>query len=230
MDINFDYTGQNIGKYKLVEKLGKGSFGAVYKAHDMLLDVDKAIKILKVTDPQIAYELFSEASIPYKCQHNNVVRINGAELVVFQKEIQFIVDMQLVNGGSLELLKTQHISVIDGLKMMKDILFGVEYSHLQGIIHRDIKPANILIDDGVPKISDFGLSTTLNSVIIPWRWYCTHAAPETQNTVSKATIETDIFALGMTLYRMLNNISDWRTFLDLIPNKNNLIYSGKTTL
>lgn len=110
---------------------------------------------------------------------------------------------------------------------MRGILFAVEYSHLQGSIHRDIKPANIFIDNGVPKLSDFGSSTALGNVIVPWRWYRTHAAPETFVNNSVATVEADIYALGMTLYRMINGISDWSLFLHRIPDVENLMRSGK---
>ena len=228
MDIRLDYSGKQLGKYYLIQKLGNGGFGAVYKALDKVLRVDTAIKILEVSNPQEAYKLFSEASIPYKCQHNNIVKINSGELITFNTELLFIVDMDLANGMSVEnLLKQKYVSINEGLKIIRDILFAVEYSHLQGIIHRDIKPANILMDNGVPKLSDFGLSTALGSVIIPWRWYVTHAAPETFVDNSVATVETDIFALGITLYRIINGIADWQLFLQGIPNAQKLMVSGK---
>lgn len=106
-------------------------------------------------------------------------------------------------------------------------MFAVEYSHLQGIIHRDIKPANILIDNGVPKLADFGLSTALGNIIVPWKWYVTHAAPETFINNSIATVQTDIFALGMTLYRMVNGVSDWEMCLQSISNVETAIKSGR---
>ena len=73
VDIRLDYSGKQLGKYYLIQKLGNGGFGAVYKALDKVLRVEKAIKILEVSNPQEAYKLFSEASIPYKCQHNNLM-------------------------------------------------------------------------------------------------------------------------------------------------------------
>ena len=228
MDIRLDYSGNELGKYYLIQKLGNGGFGAVYRAHDRILGVEKAIKILEVTDPKEAFKLFSEASIPYKCSHNHIIKINGGEIIGFNGELLFVVDMELANGESIDsLLKHTYIPVIDCLKIMRDILFAVEYSHLQGVIHRDIKPANILMDNGIAKLSDFGLSTALGNVIVPWRWYRTHAAPETFVNDSIATVQTDIYALGMTLYRMVNNISDWSMFLQGIPNAEALIRSGK---
>lgn len=164
MDIRLDYSGNELGKYYLIQKLGNGGFGAVYKAHDRILGVEKAIKILEVTDPQEAFKLFSEAAIPYNCRHDHIIKINVGEIIAFNDELVFVVDMELANGESIDsLLKNTYISVIDCLNIMRDILFAVEYSHLQGVIHRDIKPANILMDNGIPKLSDFGLSTALGN-------------------------------------------------------------------
>lgn len=228
MDINKDYSGNEFGKYYLIEKLGNGGFGAVYRAHDRILGVEKAIKILEVSNPNEAYKLFSEAAIPYKCQHCNIVKINGGEIIGFNGELVFVIDMDLANGKSLDsALKTSFISTNESLDIIRNILFAVEYSHLQGIIHRDIKPANILIDNGIPKLSDFGLSTALGAVIVPWKWYVTHAAPETFVNTSVATVQTDIFAIGMTLYRMVTGISDWNLFLQSIPNAESLMRSGR---
>lgn len=228
MDVRYDFSGNRIGKYCLLEKIGNGGFGVVYKARDLILEVEKAIKILEVSDPGKASVLFSEASIPYKCKHNNIIKINGGEIVEFNGELLFIIDMDLANGKSMEYkLKHERVSVIDSLAIIKSILFALEFSHLQGVIHRDIKPANILMDNSVPKLADFGLSTALGSVIIPWKWYRTHAAPETYVDDSIATVETDIYATGITLYRMVNGISDWDLVIKSTPNADGLMRSGK---
>lgn len=228
MDTKFDYSGKELGKYLLLRKLGNGSFGAVYKALDRVLNVEKAIKILEVSDPTEACKLFNEAAIPYECKHNNVIKINSGELIQFNSKVVFVVDMELASGPSLEgLLKDKFVPVCDSVRYIKDILFAVEFSHLKRIIHRDIKPANILLDNGVPKLSDFGLSTALGDLAIPSVWYITHAAPEIFSNKSIATVETDIFALGMTMCRMVNNISDWRTFTQSIPQAKELIREGK---
>lgn len=228
MDIRADYSGSRLGKYYLIQKLGNGGFGAVYRARDSILGVEKAIKILEVSNPTEAYKLFSEAAIPYKCQHNHIVKINGGEIVKLGDEVLFVVDMELANGQSIDnMLKKSYISINDCLNIIRNILFAVEYSHLQGIIHRDIKPANILLDNGIPKLADFGLATALGNIIIPWKWYVTHAAPETFVDTSIATVQTDIYAIGMTLYRMVNGIGDWETLLQRTPNAMKLITTGK---
>lgn len=228
MDIRNDYSGNDFGKYYLIQKLGNGGFGSVYRTFDKILGVEKALKILEVNNPNEAYKLFSEAAIPYKCQHNNVIKINGGEIIQFNGELLFVIDMDLANGMSIEsTLKKSYLSVNKSLDIIRNILFAVEYSHLQGIIHRDIKPANILIDNDIPKLADFGLSTALGDIIVPWKWYVTHAAPETFINNSIATVQTDIFALGMTLYRMVNGVSDWEMCLQSIPNVETAIKSGR---
>ena len=228
MDIHQDYSGNLLGKYQLVSKLGNGSFGAVYKVYDTILNTEKALKLIQVTNPANAEKVFKEASIPYKCQHRNIIKINGGELFPLKKdehhiEMVFAVDMELATGTSVEgLLKKDFVPISKSLEIIKDILFAIEHSHNEGIIHRDIKPANILIDNGIPKLSDFGLASALDSLIIPPQWYITHMAPEAYKN-NQATIHTDIYALGMTLYRMVNNISDWNAFLRMTYNDSKLL-------
>lgn len=222
MDINEDYSGIMLGKYQLLSKLGNGGFGAVYKVYDSVLKTEKALKILQVNRPEEAEKIFQEASIPYKCQHRNIIKIYGGELIPIiinstkTRELLFVIDMELVDGVSVEkLLQTDFLSLTQSLNIIKDILFGLEHSHNEGIIHRDIKPGNILIDKGIPKLSDFGLASTLGTMIEPPKWYLPHCAPEAMlNNI--ATVETDIFAMGITFFRMVNNIKDWSNYLQTL--------------
>ena len=228
MDRNADLSGTTIDKYQVVKKIGCGSFGAVYRVFDMILQTEKAIKILDFDEPEKALILFKEAEIPYKCRHKNIVAINDANLFPVQDKLMIIIDMELVNDGSLEnLLAKDFVPILDGLKLLSNSLYGLEHAHLNKIVHRDIKPANILINNGVPKISDFGLAVPEGTEITPWRWYRTHAAPEVFQGLSLATISSDIYAFGMTLYRTVNNIADWRKFMEGIDNADSLRKTGK---
>ena len=228
MLIDKDYSGCSIGKYLLKSKLGNGSFGCVYKARDRVLNEDKALKILNVTNVNEVSKLFKEAAIPYKCQHENIVRIDSGEILDFMNGFVFVVDMELIDGRSVDdFLRTSETSVVWSIEVIKKILFAVEFSHIKGNIHRDIKPANILIDKkGTPKLSDFGLAATVGKVVAPPIWYRTHAAPETASN-NVATVQTDIYAMGMTMYRMVNGISDWQTYLSGIPNLQKVMQEGK---
>ena len=227
MDHNIDYSGKFCGKYKLLKKLGKGSFGSVYLALDTVLKVQKAIKIMDVSNPQQAIELFKEAELPYKCNHNNIIKILGGSIEAFESNACFVIEMEVAQNGSIEsLLKKNQLSIVDSVDIIKGVLFALQHSHNLGIIHRDIKPANILLNNKTPKLSDFGLATTFNEVL-PQNslWYITHAAPEI-GTTNTPSVQTDIYALGMTFYRMVNCIDDWYTYLNKIKNANTWLQKG----
>ena len=225
MDLNEDYSGEILGTYELKEKLGNGPFGSVYRVWDTVLKTEKAVKILDVTDPIQAESLFKEAEIPYKCRHNNIVKINGGQLIDFEDECVFAIDMDLCSDGSVEnRIENESLTVIDSLDIIKDVLYGLEHAHIQGIIHRDIKPANILIDNRRAKLSDFGLSAVKDDYIEK-NWYITHGAPEAF-TLSTATVATDIYAIGMTLFRMVNNYSYWEARINRINNKEKVFLNG----
>lgn len=228
MDQTLDLSGTSIDKYSIKRKIGNGSFGAVYHVIDMALQSEKAIKILDVSHPEKALAMLKEAEIPFKCRHKNIVTINEANIFPVQDSLKVVIDMELVNGGSFEASQgRQYMPIVDGLKLLSDALYGLEFAHINGIIHRDIKPANILIHNGIPKISDFGLAVPVGTEIDPWVWYRTHAAPEVFSD-SVATTSSDIFfAFGMTLYRAVNNITNWRDFLQNIRDANVLMRNGK---
>ena len=219
MDNSIDYSGKHCGKYKLISKLGNGSFGSVYLAFDQVLKVQKAIKIMNVSDPQQAIKLFKEAELPYKCNHNNIIKILGGSIEIFESAPCFIIEMEVAKNGSVEsLLKRNKLSIVDSISIIKGVLFALQHSHNFGIIHRDIKPANILLDNCTPKLSDFGLATTFNEVLPQdLIWYTSHAAPEIIMTRSPS-VQTDIYALGMTFFRMVNCIDDWCSYCSTIKN------------
>ena len=211
MDLASDWSGFFFDKYRLDKKLGNGSFGVVYKAWDGILKSNCALKIMSFSDPYEAKRLFSEAAIPYNCQHENIIKINDGDIINYGGTNYFVINMELANGCSVEdTMNKAFLSLSDSLNIAKNILFALEHSHTNNVIHRDIKPANILIDNGIPKLSDFGLAQALGSIVNPPRWYCTHTAPEVWNGNSVATVQTDIYAFGMTLFRMVNNYANWR--------------------
>lgn len=225
MDLYDDYSGELLGTYELKEKLGNGCFGAVYRVWDTVLKTEKAVKILDVYDPVQAEELFKEAEIPYKCRHNNIVKINGGQLIDFEDDCVFVIDMDLCSDGSVEdRIEQETLTVIDSLNIVKDVLYGLEHAHMQGIIHRDIKPANILIDKRRAKLSDFGLSAVKGDYV-DGDWYIVHTAPEVFDS-STATVASDIYAVGVTLFRMVNNYSDWKDRVIEIKDINKVLRKG----
>lgn len=218
MDNKFDYSGNTIGKYYLIKKLGNGYFGSVYLAEDSILSTNKAIKIMSVKNPAEVHKLFNEASLPYKCSHSNIAKINDGVLETFDSNQVFIVDMEYVSGGSIQsMIENDELSIIESILIMKGVLFGLQHLHNQNIIHRDLKPSNILVSDGTPKLTDFGLAMTFDQELKNDVWYTLHRAPEC-STESNPTIQMDIYAIGMTFFRMVNKISDLRLYVSLLKN------------
>lgn len=184
---------------------------------------------MSVNNPEQAEKLFTEASLPYKCRHDNIVEINDGSIQAFNEdEYVFVIDMEYVNGGNLEsLIENNDLSIKDSLTIIKNILFGLQHSHDQGILHRDIKPANILISNDVPKLSDFGLAMTFDEEIPEdTLWYTKHKAPECCDNAIP-TVQMDIYAIGMTLFRMVNNISNFNNYICLMRNGYKYLEEGK---
>jgi len=161
-DMGTDLTGQQIKDYTLSEMLGRGGFGAVYRAKQNSVDRDVAIKIILpkyANDPNFIRRFESEAQIIARLEHLHIVPLydywrdaSGAYLV-----------MRHLRGGSLkETLRRNDWDVLHSARVVHQIASALSLAHKNNIIHRDIKPANILLDDeGNAYLSDFGISKIL---------------------------------------------------------------------
>lgn len=219
-------TGHEIGKYLVLDFLGKGHFGAVYRVMDRALSVERALKILKVSDPTRYVELL-EAQIQYKCRHENCVTVNSADVLDVLGDPHVCIDMELVKDGSLErILNRKFLSVKFSCHIICDISYGLEHAHNQGVLHKDIKPGNILIHLGTGKLSDFGVSEYVGiGGIGGGKAYITHQPPEffSKNLI---TIQSDVYSLGITLFRCLNNITDWDGVILSLTDPNKSLRHG----
>ena len=217
-----------IDKYELKKHLGNGAFGDVYLAHDRALDAVKAIKILNVPDPSQFMEKLEEAQILHKCKHKHIVKVNEANIYKINGESKVVIDMEYLPNGCFEdIIENGTASIHDSVNYTIDCLFALEHAHIQGILHRDIKPANIMLCNYGAKLSDFGLATVLGTrqAGSP-KGYTTHLAPEYFK--NKATTElTDIYAMGVTLFRSCNCISDWKDVVRSLRNPKQKIIDGK---
>jgi serine/threonine protein kinase len=203
-------AGQKIGKYHILNELGKGATSAVYLALDPFANRKVAVKVVqrevlgdKDHGRRFRKLFLTEASLSGKLSHPHIVAIYDA---VADDEGSYIV-MEYVEGGTLE----QYTKIDNLLPINKiiEIVFkcckALDYAHRHGVIHRDIKPANILLSkDTDIKISDFGaaLTSAAETTQVTGIGSPAYMSPE-QVQEQQLTHQTDIFSLGVVMYQLL---------------------------
>lgn len=208
-----------IDKYQIIKPLGSGFFGEVFHVIDRALSAEKAIKVLADTDPSTLIRNLQEAQILNRCRHKHIVTINEANIFNVSGQRRVVLDLEFVPEGSLEAaLRSRWISTKETVMYIRGVLHGLEHAHRHGFLHRDVKPGNILLAKANPKLSDFGLATASGATLLgSGRGYRPHLPPEYYKK-SGTSVRTDIFAVGMTMYRSLGNISDWRALINATTN------------
>ncbi|MEL6897602.1 MAG: serine/threonine-protein kinase, partial [Planctomycetota bacterium] len=194
---------QYLGSFALLQKIGQGGMGQVYKARQLTTGRTVAVKLMRYTAPLKRFQ--REIELVASLKHVNIVEIYEANS---QDGRQFFA-MEFVDGGSLEELEGADCKCIAAA--IRDVANGLEAAHQSGVLHRDIKPSNILIDsEGVPKLADFGLAKQIDSS------RATQTAsgealgtfdfmpPEqASGRLVDVTAASDVYALGATLYQTL---------------------------
>lgn len=202
--------GKTISHYKIIEKLGEGGMGEVYRAEDLTLKREVALKFLPkefCRDPNAKKRLISEARSASLLDHNNICVIHE---ISETDDGQLFISMNYYKGETLQKkLQEEQLSIKDILKYITQIAKGLEKAHNMEIVHCDIKPGNILItNDRIAKILDFGIAKACcqEKLISPDRTTGTIAymSPE-QISNSNIDQRTDIWSLGVVLYEMLTN-------------------------
>ena len=201
---------EHIGKYRVLRELGRGATSAVYLAEDSFLNRNVAIKamfpeVLKDAEDGAMYRsmFLNEASLAGKIMHPHIVAIYDA---VVDENMSYIV-MEYVEGGTLE-----KYCMPDNLldpQIVAEIVFkcvrALAYANTKGLIHRDVKPGNILYKSGSDiKLGDFGaaLNRVSDKTQVAAVGSPLYMAPEIL-TGAKATVQSDIYALGMVMYMLL---------------------------
>lgn len=195
-------------RYKIIRSLGEGGMANVYLAHDLVLDREVSVKLLRLDlrdDPQTKKRFQREALAATQLNDPNIV---GVYDVGENHGMQYMV-MQYVEGMDLKKYIAQNypIPLPQVVNIMEQVLSAVESAHEHGIIHRDLKPQNILIDQNKNiKITDFGIATasfdnslTQTNTLVGSVHYL---SPE-QARGSVATKRSDIYSLGIILYELL---------------------------
>ncbi len=199
--------GENILHYKIIEKLGEGGMGVVYKAHDTKLKRDVAIKFLpnRVSSSKEDKERFMvEARAAAALNHSNIATIYSIE----EKDGQTFIVMELIDGVELkDKINSGLMKVDDAIDVIIQIAEGLGKAHEKGVIHRDIKSSNIMITkDGKVKIMDFGLAKLSDNSVITVKGTtlgtAAYMSPE-QAQGKSSTYLSDIWSLGVVAYEIL---------------------------
>jgi serine/threonine-protein kinase len=199
-----------VGGYEIVEVLGRGSMGVVYKARQVGLGRLVALKMILSGDHANPHELArfrAEAEAVARLRHVNIVQIYE----VGEEGDRPYFSLEYVEGGSLERkMAATPQPPREAARLVQTLAAAMDYAHQQGIIHRDLKPANILLTaDGVPKISDFGLAKRLegdagqthSGTILGTPSYM--APEQALGMLSAIGPPADVYALGAILYELL---------------------------
>ena len=198
---------RTIGRYEVLERVGRGGMGVLYRGRDPVLDREVAIKVMAgdfTADESARTRFYREARASARLQHRNIVTIfefaedNGTPYI----------SMEFLRGMSLSQRMTSGppLTLVQKLDIVTQLLTGLHYAHEQGIVHRDVKPPNIwLLEDGTVKLLDFGIAkiaaSTMTSAgsVLGSAFYM---APE-QVTGREVDGRADIFATGVVLYELI---------------------------
>ncbi|MFN8061745.1 MAG: serine/threonine-protein kinase [Vicinamibacterales bacterium] len=195
-------------RYTVVERIGKGAMGVVYKAHDAVLDRHVAMKQMVaelVDDDQLRQRFTQEARAAGKLNHPNIITIY--ELLEADGEIYIV--MELLEGVDLATLMKRKVDLpFDSrINLMMQVCDGLDYAHARGIVHRDIKPANLHVSpSGVVKILDFGIARLAASKMTSTGGLIgtpDYMSPE-QIMAGAIDARADLFAIGAVTYELVS--------------------------
>ncbi len=205
-----DPAQRQFGDYELVELIGEGGMGVVYRARQLSLDREVAIKLLAAgvwASKEFVERFHREAQNAARMQHPNIVPVYE----VGDHDGLHFFSMRLIGGPSLaaELKRERKLSPQRAAQLLRTIAEAVDYAHRLGVLHLDLKPANVLVDEnGIPHVADFGLARRIDSALAAdsdeVSGTPSYMAPEQASPrASRITRATDIWGLGAILYELV---------------------------
>jgi serine/threonine protein kinase len=204
--MNFE-IGQIVGDYRILDILGRGGMGAVYKVRNMLTAREDAMKVIlpdAAASVEIADRFLREIRIQASLQHPHIAAIRTA----FRSGQNVLLIMELIEGSGLDvILRNGALPLGETFRITDDILGALSHAHSRGIVHRDIKPSNIIVTPrGAPKLMDFGIATVAGDTRITRSGVAigslAYMSPE-QAMSQPLDERSDIYSLGITVYEAL---------------------------
>jgi serine/threonine protein kinase len=202
-------AGENVGSYRIIEKLGQGGMATVYKAYHPALDRYVAIKVLHPAfkeDPHFLERFRREARVVARLEHPNIVPIYDFA----EHEGQPYLVMKYIEGETLKArLHRNELSESEGNKVIDAVGKALSYAHREGVLHRDVKPSNILLSDqgkvfltdfGLARIAEAGASTLTGDMLMGTPQYI---SPEQARGEKNLDERTDIYSFGIVLYEIV---------------------------
>jgi serine/threonine-protein kinase len=200
--------GSVVGNYKIIDKIGEGGMGAVFKGVDLMLEREVAIKMLRpelARQPNVVERFRTEAVTLAKLNHSNVATLHS----FFRQGDDFFMVMEFVRGKTLDdMIREQGAMGCDqAIELFCMALEGIDHAHKMGIVHRDIKPANMMLTEtGSIKVMDFGIARVLGTDRMTKAGHLIgtveYMSPE-QVRGEETDARSDIYSLGILLYEML---------------------------
>jgi tetratricopeptide (TPR) repeat protein len=206
--------GKSLGHYEILDTIGAGGMGQVYRARDTKLGRDVALKILPATlqgDRQALTRFEREAKALAALNHPNIVTIYSIE----KDNEEHFLTMELVEGKSLDkLVRDEGITIDEFLPLAVPLADALAAAHASGVIHRDLKPANIAVSDaGRVKVLDFGVALVVHETALTEAnmtvGTAAYMSPE-QITANELDGRSDIFSLGIIFYELLSGSRPFR--------------------
>jgi len=201
--------GQKINdRYEVIKSIGEGGMANVYLAHDLILDRDVAVKVLRgdlAGDEKFVRRFQREALSASSLSHPNIVEMYD----VGEDNGTYYIVMEYIDGKTLKQLikKRGALTLSECIDIMVQLTDGIDQAHESYIIHRDLKPQNIMIQDsGEIKITDFGIAMALNNTQLTQTnsvMGSVHYLPPEQASGKGATVKSDIYSMGILFYELL---------------------------
>ncbi len=201
--------GQKINdRYQIIKSIGEGGMANVYLALDTILDRNVAVKVLRgdlAHDEKFVRRFQREALAASSLSHPNIVEVYD----VGEDNGNYYIVMEYIEGRQLKQLlkKREKLTLTEAIDIMLQVTDGMSTAHDAYIIHRDIKPQNIMIlDNGVVKITDFGIAMAMNSTQLTQTnsvMGSVHYLPPEQANGKSATLQSDVYSMGILMYELI---------------------------